>query len=239
MITIILTLVSWNTTESIFSQDTNISSCSFFSVGSCYPEQEEVIDTFPLPPNLDDGPAVCQDICGVVEGCQYFSYSFSSGSCDLYHYRYLASCQVVGGPDYPSLDDCMDIGDTCDSFIQEDCSYTADLVLERSSVTNTHHCQDMLLILGGVLGAEYWVYDSINHTCFLYSSQGRHCDRWSGPGTPDIRDCQSTTTATATTTTTSGTTTTTATTDTSASTTPASTSTIRTTTTARTDTTTL
>merc|ERR1712013_626431 len=235
------------------SQDTNTTSCSSFSVGSCYPDQEEVIDTFPLPPNLDDGPAVavCQDICGVVEGCQYFSYSFSSGFCDLYHYRYLASCQVVGGPDYPSLDDCLDIGDTCDSFIQEDCSYTADIVLERSSLTNTHHCQDLLLILGDVLGAEYWVYDSNNHTCFLYSSQGRHCDKWSGPGTPDIRDCQSTTTATATTTTRASTTTTTTTatatttttpvsttTTTTDTATPASTTTIRTTTTARTDTTT-
>ena len=149
LITTILTLVSWVTTESIFSQDTNTSSCSSFSVGSCYPDQEEVIDTFPLPPNLDAGPALCQDICGVVEGCQYFSYSFSSGSCDLYHYRYLASCQVVGGPDYPSLDDCLDIVDTCDSFIQEDCSYTADIVLERLSVTNTHHCQDTGGCAGG------------------------------------------------------------------------------------------
>jgi len=77
-----------------------------------------------------------------------------------------------------------------------------------------------------VLGAEFWVYDSIIHTCYLYSSNNRNCDRLSGPWTPTMRECQSTTTTNIVNTTTTDTAITT-------TTNTAVTTTIRTTTTAR------
>merc|ERR1719158_1154127 len=99
------------------------SSCSSFTVSSCSPDQDELVDSFPFPPNTKDGAALCQQTCGIFEGCQFFTFNSVSGYCDLYHYRYLESCQVVGGPAVPAMDDCMEKGeeDSCESFIEEDC----------------------------------------------------------------------------------------------------------------------
>ena len=124
----------------------------------------------------------------MIEGCQYFTYNSVSGTCDLYHYRYLESCQVIGGPVVPAMDECLENAndDSCDSFIEEDCQYTSTLVTDKTSVANPHACQQLLAVLGDVLGASYWVYDSTIHHCFLYSSQARNCDAISGPKTPLI-----------------------------------------------------
>merc|ERR1719430_540690 len=83
-----------NTHCKVFS-DSPPSSCSSFSVSSCSPDQDELLDTFSFPPGTPDGPALCQATCYVMEGCQYFTYNSVSGTCDLYHYRYLESCQVI------------------------------------------------------------------------------------------------------------------------------------------------
>ena len=130
---------------------------------------------------------LCQVTCVVIKGCQYFTYNSVSGTCDLYHKRYLKSCQVIGGPAVPAMDDCLDNReDSCESFIEEDCKYNSTIVTDKTSVADPHACQQLLALLGDVLGASYWVYDSTVHHCYLYSSQGRYCEAISGPKTPLI-----------------------------------------------------
>merc|ERR1712080_441420 len=53
--------------------------CEDFTVGACNPEQDELIDMYPNIPE----EALCQTVCGIQEGCNYFRYSKSSKECKL------------------------------------------------------------------------------------------------------------------------------------------------------------
>ena len=121
-----------------------------------------------------------------------FRYNRAGAVCELYHYWYVASCQLIGGTASPPIDECLDIGEvdpnSCDGFLQENCEYS-DLILEEDSVTDRHSCQDFLIGLGPLTGAKYFVYDSDNHKCKLYSSIEYNCSTALGPSHPDIEEC--------------------------------------------------
>lgn len=177
--------------------------CNVFTVGECDPNRDELIDEYGMP----DGPlavASCQLICQVQEGCNYFTYSSAAETCSLYHYRYLASCQLVGGAARPAIDECSQQAteaDSCNSYVRENCAYGR-VIFSKSSVTDAHSCQALLAILGSVYGAEYFVYDSKHHVCIFYESQEEMtCSAISGPRAPSVEECGIVTTAPATTTT--------------------------------------
>ena len=108
-----------------------------------------------------------------------------------FFFRYLDSCQVVGGLATPILDACNEeIQDTCTSFKREECDYTGKLVFTRTSVANAHTCQSLLTTIGYVYGGVYFVYDSVLHTCYFYDSTAATCSAFSGPDQPDLDDCQ-------------------------------------------------
>ena len=164
--------------------------CSDLTVGLCSPVEEEVVDVYDLG-GVDDGVGVCQEICQIQEDCSVFLFSDSDSLCTLLHYSYLHSCQVVGGGAGTELEECMEHSRDCDNLLQEeDCEYTGDLVLRKTSITNTHSCQDLLTILGPVYDAQYFVFDNSKSECSLYSTKNRSCTKTSGPVVPSIKDCE-------------------------------------------------
>ena len=124
-------------------------------------------------------------------------YNSTGEVCQLYHYRYAGSCQLVGGVAEPPADDCLHLFDvdpgSCGSFRDEACQYRGQVLLEKTSVTDYHSCQGLLQGLGPIYGASYFVYDSspapTGHRCRLYSSWERSCSAVMGPRYPDIDEC--------------------------------------------------
>ena len=45
--------------------------CREYTVGECNPEQDENIDTYTDIPDA----VICQTLCGIQEGCNYFRHS--------------------------------------------------------------------------------------------------------------------------------------------------------------------
>jgi hypothetical protein len=106
-------------------------------------------------------------------------------------YRYLDSCQIIGGLASPILDACHEeFIDSCTSFKHEDCTYTGRVVLSKTSVANAHACQLLLTTVGSSLGGKYFVYDSNQHRCTFYDDKTFTCSAFSGPDDPDLDDCQ-------------------------------------------------
>ena len=132
------------------------STCGDFTVAACSPDTDEFIDSF----DSIASATLCQGICQLVEGCSYFRHSGQTQLCDLYSYSYLASCRVIAGPPAPGIDACSDgTKPSCDQFTREDCTYLGAKVLETHSITDSHACQELLLLLGAAYGAEYFSFD--------------------------------------------------------------------------------
>merc|ERR1719153_1047629 len=177
--------------------------CRDFTVGSCDAEEDELIDQYPEIPN----GALCQTVCQIQEGCNYFRWSSSSLDCSLYHYRFLSSCNLIAGPKEPSIDDCAkEENPSCDSFVRENCLYKGAEVLVKDSITDAHACQDLLITVGWIYKAVYFSFDSIKQVCVLYDALNMDCDAISGPNHPDIEECGKSTTSVAPSTTTTTTT---------------------------------
>merc|ERR1712035_209948 len=163
--------------------------CDYFTVGNCDPSKDEVIESYPIP-NVENAVSLCQ------EGCNFFKYNAQETKCDLFHYRYLDSCQLVGGTATPTLDTCAQgLNNTCNSFVREDCTYGGEMVFNRTSVTDSHSCQELLATIGFVYQAEYFVYDSEKHICDFFTKKESECVTLSGPVLPDFDDCRTATTA--------------------------------------------
>merc|ERR1712211_183436 len=64
-----------------------------------------------------------------------------------------------------------------------------DLVFNKTSVTDSHACQQLLATVGFVYKAEYFVYDSLNHVCDFFTKKESTCDTLSGPVFPDFDEC--------------------------------------------------
>merc|ERR1711915_636493 len=78
--------------------------CKYFTVGGCSPATDEIIETYDIP-NVENAISLCQQVCQIQEGCNYFTYNKDLEKCYLFHYRYLDSCQLIGGTAEPMLDE--------------------------------------------------------------------------------------------------------------------------------------
>jgi len=211
--------------------------CEKFTVGKCDPSKDEIIATYHLPSETEGVNSLCQQVCQIQEGCNFFVYNKESEDCILFQYRYLESCAQIGGLAKPSIDECSaGIENTCDTFVQEDCTFAGNDVFHETSVTDSHSCQKLLETIGFAYNAVYFIYDSSEHKCTFFDSDEFECNSLSGPELPDLDECNASTTTARPTTTTTFTTDrpATTTTDRPATTTtsrPATTTTVRTTTT--------
>ena len=166
--------------------------CADFTAGLCNTNADDMLDSFP---GLPDGPyaiAVCQELCqaAAAEDCRYFTFNAAQETCYLFRYRYLDSCEVIGGLAEPTLAEChAAVEDSCDSFKREECSFSGNVVFNRSSVADAAACQQLLGTVGSGEGAVYFVYNSLRQECVMYDSKEGECDAFSGPALPDMADC--------------------------------------------------
>ena len=99
---------------------------------------------------------------------------------------------MLGGTAAPGIDECaQELENSCNSFVKEDCTYAGNDVFHKTSVTDAHSCQEILVTLGAVLGGDYFVYDSDSHVCTFYDSRVFTCSGVSGPALPSYDDCNS------------------------------------------------
>jgi len=168
--------------------------CQDFTVGACDPSKDELIEEYDIP-NVEEAVSLCQEVCQIQEGCNFFDYNKNASKCYLFSYRYLDSCQLIGGPVTPGIDDCVQgMDNSCASFVREECSYKGDIRFSKESVTDAHSCQALLQTLHTVYKAEYFVYDTTAHLCMFYSTMEADCPTLSGPKFPDVDECRSGTT---------------------------------------------
>merc|ERR1712215_555268 len=166
--------------------------CRDYTVGECSPEKDELIDTYEMIPEAP----ICQHLCTIQGGCNYFRHSKSSTNCTLYHYRFLSSCNLIAGPKEPGIDACSDeLAPSCNSFIRENCEYQGERVLEKDSITDAHACQELLLTVADIYGAAYFMFNSTAQNCVLFSTKDMDCDAISGPKSPAMDTCDNPTTA--------------------------------------------
>merc|ERR1712080_621815 len=91
----------WNTPPPILGSS-QPDGCEDFTLGSCNTEQDELIEKYT---GIPDAPG-CQALCGYIERCQHFRYTKSSQECELFHFRFLTTCNIVAGPKAPLVAAC-------------------------------------------------------------------------------------------------------------------------------------
>ena len=85
------------------------------------------------------------------------------------------------------IDTCLELDlNTCDRFLEEDCEYYGDGLVNPSSIADARHCQELCEEFESV-GCQYWTFE--DNQCFLLSSSKRNCTTLGGPKFPDINDC--------------------------------------------------
>merc|ERR1712080_317609 len=135
----------WNTPPPILGSSLP-DGCEDFTLGSCNTEQDELIEKYT---GIPDAPG-CQALCGYIERCQHFRYTKSSQECELFHFRFLTTCNIVAGPKAPLVAACSKEdaeGGSCHSFISEDCIYSGTPVMATDGLTTSSACQDILIQL--------------------------------------------------------------------------------------------
>merc|ERR1711890_153655 len=162
--------------------------CEDFTLGSCNTEQDELIEKYT---GIPDAPG-CQALCGYIERCQHFRYTKSSQECELFHFRFLTTCNIVAGPKAPLVAACSKEdaeGGSCHSFISEDCIYSGTPVMATDGLTTSSACQEILIQFGSAVNAKYFVFNKGSQSCVLYDSQDMQCKSYSGPKLPTIQSC--------------------------------------------------
>jgi len=166
--------------------------CEGVTVGECVIPTEDVI----LVEDLFTEVQQCQFYCNALTNCELFR--FDGQNCTLMTKDYRKDCQVVAGPFDKQIDKCFQIDDkfVCDLFLQEDCGYTGDVLLEPpvGTIADPKECEE-LCDQFEALGCKYWVFSNSAKLCSLRTEENRDCKTWGGPRTPSFDECQGTTTA--------------------------------------------
>ena len=157
-----------------------------FAMGECLYNNDSLIDFFDLPPGGADIGQLCQDLCINENECNYFTWNYQTGRCDLYHYFDLIGCGLVSGPPRPDLYGCLPEPGSheCRDFMELNCTYTGDIVRVKEGVGYPIECQNNLDDIGDLIGAEYFVYDYLNNTCTFYATGDKVCSAVTGPDFP-------------------------------------------------------
>ena len=98
--------------------------CNSFTFGQCKIQEDDVIEVIE-----QITPAGCQQFCQLVypESCSYFVFREHFNECLLLNKtlkQFLHTCKKIGGPIEPTIQECLDLHDTCKVSIK----YFRDLV---------------------------------------------------------------------------------------------------------------
>ena len=173
--------------------------CGQFSVGECSLAQENIVDIQDLPCDgidTDRCVGLCQSICSFTSDCNFFSYNVDLQQCTLMQEpsenAYLSTCDVLAGPDSPTLQYCTDTApeDSCDRFVAEDCVYLGNVLVNQTSFQSASDCQKFLEEFGDIYRAQFFIHDNVpKHLCQLLDSDRRTCSSVTGPQEPAYEDC--------------------------------------------------
>ena len=176
------------------------SQCSLVSVSECEPDQDEVILEMSLPSSDEGAASICQELCGIQDNCEYWSFDSASLTCSLLSYCYLHSCDSLMAGAEPELGECLCGGSgTCADLVQENCDPLGSVVWQSDPgvVTGAANCQEWLQVLGPELGGEVFSYSSEDKVCTILDTGARDCSKVSGPRQPSLEQCEAATTTTA------------------------------------------
>jgi len=161
--------------------------CEGVTVGECTPGEEDEIQTVDIFTDVRD----CQFYCGALTNCELFR--FNGTHCTLLTKDYRKDCQVVAGPFDKQIDQCFEIDNkfVCDLFLQEDCGYNGDVLLEPpvGTIADPKECEQLCDQFES-LGCKYWVFSNTAKLCSLRLSDNRNCQTWAGPRAPSFDSCQ-------------------------------------------------
>merc|ERR1719351_371452 len=111
---------------------------------------------------------------------------------------YRKDCQVVAGPFDKEIAECFEIDDkqVCDLFLQEDCGYAGDILLEPpiGTIADPKECEELCKQFEP-LGCKYWIFSQTEKKCSLRTEGDRNCKTWGGPRSPLFNTCMGTTVA--------------------------------------------
>ena len=164
--------------------------CTLFSVGECSPNADEIIMSVDLP--SDQGAhSLCQELCGIQEDCEYWSFDADTLRCTLHTYCYLHSCDsITGAADPDPFDGCICLNNgTCEDLVWENCTLEGTVVWEEGSVRDAHQCQDYLHTLGPAFGGTVFSYSHNEQVCRLLDQDTKTCTAMSGPRVPLVDSC--------------------------------------------------
>ena len=89
----------------------------------------------------------------------------------------------------------MDLN-TCDRFLEEDCHYQGEIILNTDDIADAKHCQILCQLLTEPR-CNYWVFqekEEGKNDCSLLASDDRSCTMIGGPRDPKLKECAPTTT---------------------------------------------
>jgi len=160
--------------------------CENVTVGECLIPPEDVIQTINIFTEVED----CQFYCNALTNCELFR--FDGQNCTIMTKDYRKDCQVVAAPFDKLIDECFEIDNklVCDLFLQEDCGYTGEILLEPpvGTIADPQECEELCNQFNA-LGCKYWIFSQTEKKCSLRTAQDRDCKTWGGPRAPLFDDC--------------------------------------------------
>merc|ERR1711944_23976 len=165
--------------------------CEGITVGECLAPVADIIQTIDIFREVQD----CQFYCGALTSCELFR--FNGTHCTLLTKDYRKDCQIFAGRFDKKIDECLEIDNkkTCDLFIEEDCGYTGDVLLEPpvGTVADPQQCKELCNQFTAI-GCKYWVFSNTEKLCSLRMDEDRDCKTWGGPRSPSYDECKGATT---------------------------------------------
>ena len=94
-----------------------ITACNFYSFDQCLINGRDIIEEV-----HDASPEQCQFFCSNIykDSCSFFMLKEDSHDCLLFNITlnsFLTSCEEVGGPIYPTVEECIETHDQCKVMI--------------------------------------------------------------------------------------------------------------------------
>jgi len=162
------------------------SDCQDFTMSSCTYDKNSIIKDTSTSNEEDCQEGFCN---GLYQGeCTYYVYEPETKSCKLFKddmTTLFETCNTIGGPKEPEVDDCNDSEDPCKMFLDGECTYSEELEKDEK-VDSVEECQVYCVLRDG---CQYFVYDKEAKECTLYEQSPSECTELRGPPTPPNTDC--------------------------------------------------
>lgn len=173
----------------LFLTTVGASDCMEFTMDGCHPPEGSLIND-PIAVETED---YCQNTyCAVAfkSECNYYVFDTQAKMCQLYRndmIEYIKTCTRVGGPKGKLIEDCLSSVNPCKTFLDGDCEYDGDVLLDLDFVESLEDCQ---VLCESTQGCLYFVHDKLDSlNCKLYSTTGRKCMSTRGPIKPPKENC--------------------------------------------------